>query len=67
LGWQTLVVNEEHIGVRLAVFCAIEVKRPGEVATPEQLDFLAMVADAGGRSGVAHSPEEALAIMERKL
>ncbi len=33
-------------------FFAMEVKRPGEKPTPEQAEFLALVADAGGVSGV---------------
>lgn len=41
---------------------AIEVKRPGRPATPEQLLFLQMVARSGGRSGVATTVEEALVI-----
>lgn len=33
-------------------FFALEVKRPDEKPTPEQAEFLEMVADAGGVSGV---------------
>lgn len=64
LGWDTIIVTHEHIGARLAVFCAVEVKKDGETPTPEQLDFLAMVSAAGGRAGVARSPEEALDILK---
>jgi len=33
-------------------FFALEVKRPDENPTPEQAEFLSLVADAGGVSGV---------------
>lgn len=64
LGWVTVIVTEEMVGMKLAVFTSIEVKRRGEHPTPEQLDWLAMVTDAGGRAGVAHSPEEAQEIID---
>lgn len=65
LGWETIEVTPDMVGTKVAVFCAIEVKRPGESATPEQLDFINMVVSAGGRAGVAESPEIALDIMRR--
>lgn len=36
-------------------FLAIDVKRPGETATEDQKQFIAMVAKAGGVSGTAES------------
>lgn len=66
LGWETVTITHEHIGMKLAVFCSVEVKAPGEHPTPEQLDWLAMVSAAGGRAGVAHSAEETISIMESR-
>ena len=66
IGWDTMMITREHAGMRIAVFCAVEVKAPGESAAPDQLTWLSMVAAAGGRAGVAHSAEEAMAIMEGK-
>lgn len=42
---------------------AIEVKRPGEKPTEEQADFLAMVREAGGLSGVANNWQQAKTII----
>jgi hypothetical protein len=39
-------------------FLAIEVKRPGQDATPAQAAFLASVREAGGLAFVAHSVDE---------
>ena len=44
-------------------FFAIEVKRPGELATNEQAEFLRMVAECGGVSGVANNWQQAKAIL----
>lgn len=40
-------------------FFALEVKRPDEKPTPEQAEFLALVADAGGVSGVVRNWSDA--------
>jgi hypothetical protein len=39
-------------------FLAIEVKRPGGKPTPEQLQFIDTINQAGGLAFVAHSIEE---------
>ncbi len=46
------------------VFCAIEVKQPGEPATPRQAKIIRDVAAAGGRSSVAYSVEDALRVLD---
>jgi hypothetical protein len=64
LGWVSVVVTDEMVGARIAIFTSIEVKRLGEHPALEQLDWLAMVTAAGGRAGVAHSAEEAQEIID---
>lgn len=44
-------------------FLAIEVKRPGKTATPEQRAFVSLVRAMGGVAGVCHSVEEFLALL----
>lgn len=44
-----------------ALFLALEVKRPGKCATPEQAAFLKQVSAAGGIAAVVTSVDEALA------
>lgn len=50
-------------GTRTGRIAAIEVKLPRKRPTEEQAAFLAVVAGLGGVAGVAHSVEEALAIL----
>jgi hypothetical protein len=55
-----------HCGAGTAVPFAIEIKRPGEDATPLQKLRLYEWAQAGARAGVAHSAEEAEAILGKE-
>lgn len=64
IGWTPIIVTPEMVGRRLAVFTAIEVKQPGRYPSEAQRNFLASVEKAGGISGVARSPEDALNIIE---
>lgn len=65
IGYRTITVTSDMIGEQIAQFLCIESKRPGENATNEQMDFAADVYADGGRSGVAHSGIEAIAIMRK--
>jgi len=64
IGWKPVVITEKMVGSTLAVFCAVEVKRPGGKVSESQQRFLDAVNRAGGMAGVARSPEEALKITE---
>ena len=48
IGWTSVEITPEMVGRRVAVFTAVEVKKPGGKATAEQLNFLQRVQDAGG-------------------
>ncbi len=63
-GWRKIVITKDHMGKTIAQFIAIEVKRPGKKLSEDQLNFGRMISDAGGLFGVAHSPEEAAAIIK---
>ena len=63
IGWKTVTVTPEMVGQPFAVFVGIEVKRPGEVPTPEQAGFLALLEERGAVSGVASSLEEAARVL----
>ena len=58
LGYQSVLVTEDMVGRTIAVFIAIEAKRPGKYGTTPQDEFCAEVREAGGRAGVVHSTEE---------
>jgi hypothetical protein len=59
IGYVPITITPEMVGMRLAVFAAVEVKRPGKRATPQQLQWLGAAQAAGGRAGIATSVDEA--------
>lgn len=63
IGLRRRLITARDVGLVIAQFVSIEVKREHERATEEQEAFLRMVADFGGLSGVAHSIEEARRIL----
>jgi hypothetical protein len=58
IGWHSIVIGPEHIGRRLAVFTALEVKAPKGRATEEQEAFVATVERMGGIAGIVRSEEQ---------
>jgi hypothetical protein len=62
IGWRTITITPDMVGQTIAQFVAIEVKDRA-TATPEQEAFIDAVNRAGGLAGVAHSPDEAAAIL----
>ena len=52
-------------GHRVGRFLALEVKRPGERATKDQLLFLRLVQARGGVAAVVSSPTQAVAVVEQ--
>lgn len=59
IGWHSITITPDMVGKRVAVFTAIEVKTERGRPTPEQLNFINTLREAGGIAGVARSPEEA--------
>lgn len=47
----------------VAVFTSLEIKKPGGAIRPEQIAWMDMVKRFGGITGIAHSVEEARAVM----
>lgn len=50
IGWRSVEITPEMVGQRLAVFVAIEVKRPDGSLSDEQGRFLSAVHEAGGEA-----------------
>lgn len=65
VGPHSIIVTPRMIGRRLALFAAVEIKRPGKKATQGQSNFLGTIKELGGLSGVARSIEEARRIVTR--
>ncbi len=69
-GLVPVTITQDMVGQKVAVFFGLEFKQPGKKATAEQANFLRAVNDNGGRSGVARSVDDALAVVlgdERKV
>lgn len=62
-GWTTITVTPAMVGMKIAVYTAIEVKDAKGRVSAEQEEFIALVAAAGGLSGVARSPDDAARIL----
>lgn len=63
IGLRSITVGPEHVGQRLAVFAAIEVKSATGRPTPDQLAFIETVQGMGGLSGIARSVDDARGIL----
>ena len=63
IGFRTITIGPEHVGQRLAVFAAVEVKSPTGRLTPEQRAFIELVQGMGGMAGPARSVVEAASIL----
>ena len=61
IGLRSITIGPEHLGQRLAVFAAIEVKSATGRPTPEQVAFIEAVQAMGGLAGVARSVSDAAA------
>lgn len=59
VGWRTVRITRDMVGMSLAQFVALEVKRPGGRVSPPQRAWLAVAQSAGALVGIVHSVEEA--------
>ncbi len=62
---RSIVVTQEMVGQRVAVFGALEVKTPDGTATDGQNGFIDMVKGMGGLAGVVRSLEQAEWILKK--
>ena len=63
IGLRTITIGPEHVGQRLAVFAAVEVKSAAGRVTTEQVAFIEQLQGMGGLAGVARSVEDAATIL----
>ena len=64
IGWKTITITPHHVGREIAIFTAIEVKKPGGRISPEQKNFVDYVDECGGLSGICFSVEEAIELLK---
>lgn len=65
IGWRSIKITPEMVGRRVAVLVAIEVKQPGNYASPIQKQILKRLQDDGALSGIARSEQDAVAIVTK--
>lgn len=63
IGYRSLTVQPEHLGQRVAVFAAVEVKSATGRASSQQTAFLDHIRTAGGCAGIARCVEDAHRIL----
>ena len=63
IGWKTIEITQHHVGRKVAVFTAIEVKKKGGRVAPIQQQFVDYVDECGGLSGICYSVEEAIELL----
>lgn len=65
IGWKTITITPQDVGKRFAVFTSIEIKKISGRPSDAQINWLDVTTAAGAFSGIARSPEQALAIVAR--
>jgi hypothetical protein len=67
VGWHSVTITPDMVGSKVAIFLALEAKTAIGKASAKQINFLHVVRDAGGISGIARSAEEAGDIIEKSV
>lgn len=71
IGWKPVTVTQDMVGKRLAVFVAVEVKKPGHKTSKErleqQLNFLHRVVEAGGIGVMCDDETKAAQLVEQSF
>lgn len=65
IGWDSVIVTQEMVGERVAIFVAIDGKVNKDKLSPEQTRFVNAVLKNGGKAGAAYSLDEAMKIIKK--
>lgn len=65
VGWKTIEITPDMVGLSVAQFVSLEVKAPKGRPTASQSAWMNAVESAGGIAGIARSVEEARGIIEQ--
>lgn len=63
IGAVQVVITPDMVGQTIAVFTALEVKRPGVSVPVEQQGFVTFVRDFGGRADIVRSVDDAVRVV----
>lgn len=66
IGLRSVLISPNMVGERVAVFAAVEVKRPGVSVPEHQVRFVEFIREMGGIAGVVRSPDEALRLLHTR-
>ena len=66
IGFKEIVIDESHIGQKLAVFISLEVKTNTGRISKIQQNWLTLIKNSGGISGVVRSIDDAIKILNLK-
>lgn len=68
IGWKPIVITQKMVGNKIAVFVALEVKKPGSRTDKDRLilqgNFIEVVKADGGIAGFVNSAEDAARIVD---
>lgn len=67
LGYTPIIITQEMVGKKIAVFTAVEVKTATGILRKEQDLFINAVIQAGGIAGVARNEEDLTALIRRGI
>ena len=63
IGLHSIIIEPHHVGKRMAVFLAVEVKSATGKPTADQVNFIKFITSMGGLAGIARSAEDAKSIV----
>ena len=66
IGFKEIVIDESHLGKKLAVFISLEVKTNTGRISKIQQNWLTLIKNSGGISGVVRSIDDAIKILKLK-
>jgi hypothetical protein len=63
IGWTKVLITPDMVGKHIAVFTAVECKTSKGVAKNAQLNFISVIKQAGGKAGIAKTPEQGVEVI----
>jgi len=64
IGWKSVTITPNMVGRRVAVFVSIETKSPTGTPSPDQINWMQNVTEAGGLAGIARGLQDAMDIVD---
>lgn len=62
-GVTEVIITPDMVGQKIGIATFLEIKAPGKKPTPDQVNFINVMREAGCRAGVASSEDEAIKIV----